>query len=583
MRCSISASYLAVFAGIALLARGVSAAPYLAYVSNPQAQNVAVIDPIALSIVATIPVPGAPSALAAAADGGSIYAITASSGNASAVTIIDAVAHVPVGSVALGDWATGLAVPPGSELAYVAIPQTSINSGRLGIVDPVSQGVHSALGDVRPEHLVFSPDGALAYVASNLPAATNPQRGRIDVFDVRQGVFTDRIPVQEYAGDLALSPDGTRLYVLSSDPTYENNPPALSVIDTAQRATVALIPIGSAIAITVTPDGGRLYITHNYSSSPSGNPSAMTTPITAVDTATFATTDIGTPGDVPAAIGTTPDGRFVYVSHENGSLSVLATDTNSIVSTIPVGGGGIAFAPVPAAATPAPTPDRLRVRIGSTQGLQGEQLPFVVTLDPTTQPVAMITHQLLSTANSPIVRRSDGSFECTVNPELQAPETNAFVGSNCGPVGCESLAVQLDLSHSGTALRSGAVLYTCALQFIYLDPHAYPVVSEGVAAQDLQGDPLPVEADDGVAIELRSDEATPRPTSTPPQSTPPPSPSPSPTPSLIPTMAPIAADSGCAIASGASGTRCTVAFLLVAGAALGVAARRRRLGAGFRD
>lgn len=91
--------------------------------------------------------------------------------------------------------------------------------------------------------------------------------GCLDTFagiSVGNLVETDTIPVGATPRDVALAPDGSRLYVVNvGDVSSTTNRGSVSVIDTASRtvANTIQIGVGFPLDIAVTPDGNRAYLT----------------------------------------------------------------------------------------------------------------------------------------------------------------------------------------------------------------------------------------------------------------------------------------------------------------------------------
>ena len=80
--------------------------------------------------------------------------------------------------------------------------------------------------------------------------------------------------------------------------------------------------------MAVTPDGSKVYVTN-------GDANSVSVIATATNTVT-ATIPVGTD---PFGVAVTPDGSKVYVanSYLGNSVSVIDTATNTVTATIPVG------------------------------------------------------------------------------------------------------------------------------------------------------------------------------------------------------------------------------------------------------
>jgi YVTN family beta-propeller protein len=170
-----------------------------------------------------------------------------------------------------------------------------------------------------PGFVAISPNGRLAYVA-------NRAAGVVTVIDTAVDKVTATIPVQ--AGPpqyLAFAPDGKRVYVSIFNDQKTIN--LVGVLDTTSNSIVSTIPVGTRpFALAVTPDGSRLYVPNHDSGT-----------VSVIDTATSkVTTDIKVaPNPHWAAISN--DGTRVYTAnHEAGLVSIIDTSNNSVVGEVKV-------------------------------------------------------------------------------------------------------------------------------------------------------------------------------------------------------------------------------------------------------
>ena len=148
---------------------------------------------------------------------------------------------------------------------------------------------------------------------------TNPES---NVTIINTALNTDMPPVEAGLSGVAVSPDGSKLYMVNN---VGNN---LSVIDTAANDTVANIMVGNGPdGLAISPDGTKIYITNSKDNT--------TSVINAVDNSILAAVDIGWE---PAGITVTPDGSTVYIaSNDSTNVSVINATTNTVTSTLPVG------------------------------------------------------------------------------------------------------------------------------------------------------------------------------------------------------------------------------------------------------
>jgi predicted alpha-1,2-mannosidase len=133
------------------------------------------------------------------------------------------------------------------------------------------------------------------------------------------------IPVGLNPRDLALSPDGTRVYVA------DNGSNDVSVVDTASQKTIATVKVGNAPwGIRVTPDGKTVWVANSGDNT-----------VQPIDTTTLLAGPPVTVGAQPGGIAMAPDGKTLYVADQSGN-AITPVDVNS----------GKALAPIPVGAQP---------------------------------------------------------------------------------------------------------------------------------------------------------------------------------------------------------------------------------------
>lgn len=136
-----------------------------------------------------------------------------------------------------------------------------------------------------------------------------------------------------------------RAYVADSGGT-------LAILDTAANVTLGAIPLGGEpVDVAVTPDGSRAYVVD-----------AAGALVLAIDTAIAAAIAAPIPvGAQPRAIAISPDGRFAYVANSGAdTVSVIDLGANS------VSGAPIAVGPQPEGV--AVTPDARRLLVAQRGG-----------------------------------------------------------------------------------------------------------------------------------------------------------------------------------------------------------------------
>jgi YVTN family beta-propeller protein len=167
----------------------------------------------------------------------------------------------PGGTAAIGEYPFGVAVVSGPDGTARQVYATSLRDGQVLRVDPATGRFFAIPVGGEPNSLLLTPDGSTLYVA-------NGDDDAVDVIDTRSARLTRVISVLRpgfpYKGanpnGLALSPDGATLYVTLGG---EN---ALAVVDLASGTVRGRIPTGwEPSAVAVSRDGTRLYVVNTRS------------------------------------------------------------------------------------------------------------------------------------------------------------------------------------------------------------------------------------------------------------------------------------------------------------------------------
>lgn len=174
------------------------------------------------------------------------------------------------------------------------------------------------------DHIALTPDGTRLYVLHQNQGATNPI-GLVRVIDTATSTQITTITAGSVSVNFTFNRTGSRLYVL-------NSPASVSVIDPATNLVVATISLPGALVLNnlvFTPDSSKAYLGR-------GN-------VVVINTATNTILTTVASGGVAVAISR--DGQRVF-GLAGGQVKVINTSTDQVVATINVGGTGIAVTPM---------------------------------------------------------------------------------------------------------------------------------------------------------------------------------------------------------------------------------------------
>ncbi|MCZ6621971.1 MAG: YncE family protein [Nitrososphaerales archaeon] len=218
---------------------------------------------------------------------------------------------------------------PWPRLPRVTHPQKNRVVGRIGIEWP------------HPGPIVVTPDGSRAYIGMRI----GPKHGIVVIDTVANkavGAITlsrayYKLTRRDLAvKDLAISPDGSRIYALTKH--------GIIGIDPQNDKVVDRIRIGGR-AMAITPDGSRLIISGAGPEIPGSGAGV----VGVLDLQTNVKIAVIPVGRNPGAIAIRPDGPRAYVINaRDNSMSVIDLGTYQEISKISIrslGGGRIAITP----------------------------------------------------------------------------------------------------------------------------------------------------------------------------------------------------------------------------------------------
>ncbi len=213
---------------------------------------------------------------------------------------------------------------------------TNEYSGDLTVI---AGGTNEVLATIplgkRPRGIKVSPDGTQLFVAlsgsppappgideSTLPPPDRSADG-IGVVDIAAGEMVNMVRAGTDPEQLAISADGTRLYVANEDAGEA------SVVDVASGEILAALPVGGEPeGVRISPDGSVVYVTSEEDNL-----------VSVIDTATNEVAAQFEVGARPRASAFSPDGSRAYVTAENsGTVHVIDTSTHEVLETIQLTG-----------------------------------------------------------------------------------------------------------------------------------------------------------------------------------------------------------------------------------------------------
>lgn len=283
------------------------------------------------------------------------------SGGTGSVRTVDTTTNLPFGKrIRIGKTPGSIVIDPSGSVAYV-----TNNGGGISVINLMTRTVTATIADdAIPTNIAMDGSGSTVYVANASPSgpdltiidtATNtatsqdlevPGAYGVAVTADGQGVYvsafskTDTnvyfysttdwsepaavIPTGSRNKELALSPDGTQLWVAG------NSADQVHVIDTATNDLVTSVAVGNKPErITFTPDGQSAWVTNIGTTNATPN-------ISIIDVESLVVSKTISGGPLPFDVAFTPDGATAYVANslgKKGSASPVGTVTVIDVAT----------------------------------------------------------------------------------------------------------------------------------------------------------------------------------------------------------------------------------------------------------
>ncbi|CAN5413491.1 hypothetical protein BH11ACT6_BH11ACT6_09320 [soil metagenome] len=173
----------------------------------------------------------------------------------------------------------------------------------------------------------------ITVTAANGLAATNTTL-TVPVSPYEPGTVIDTVAVGWFVNTMALSPDGSYLYVTATDVDDDTQTitGTVKVVDTATGTVLRSIPTGTEqpLDIAFTPDGAYAYAT-------------MPNDTVLVINRGHAVFAAISTNQAPTDVAVTPDGKYAYVPNSGypfGYVAVIDTATQTKIGEIPIAWGG---------------------------------------------------------------------------------------------------------------------------------------------------------------------------------------------------------------------------------------------------
>jgi YVTN family beta-propeller protein len=299
------------------------------YVTNRTSHTVSVIETSTRTVIRNpITFGYGPFGVAMTPSGGHVYVSNVRYYGSGVVSVIDTTLNSVATTIPFSKSVGGVAVAPGGGQVYVTNP----GEGTVSVIDTSTNGVLPATipVGVYPGFVAVAPDGGQVYV-------TNGASNTVSVIDTATNAVVTTIPVGSSPAGIAIAPDGGFVYVTNvgsntvsviqrETPSIAPGPVDHDVVrggsgDDTTINVVATIPVGSRPwGVAVTPDGSHVFVT-NTAETTQDSPTANTVSVIARANHSVVTT---LPPASKRPMGVVATAHNVYVAH-------VGSDTVSVI------------------------------------------------------------------------------------------------------------------------------------------------------------------------------------------------------------------------------------------------------------
>lgn len=314
----------------ALLSSAATAAPF-AYIPSYSGDDITIIDLATdTAIEQTIPTSlSGNTAIAVSPEGVRLYV----NNNQDSISVFNRETYTEITTIAVEEWATGLALTPDGRYLYV----TNGNSNNVSVIDTDALKVVGNPIPVQatPRHALASPNGQYIFIAGD--------NGLVEIIEVSSQSKINEFAFPGMVTAMEISPDSTQLYASYYDYDEGAYTGYLKIVDLSQGTVSDAIATGgsSPTSMAYLPNSDRIYISHAISGSESDQ---GTVNVFDMNTQTL----VGNPipvGEFSSGISAHPDGSKIYVTSLNeNNVRVIETTQNFVMQDpIPTGRSPYAF------------------------------------------------------------------------------------------------------------------------------------------------------------------------------------------------------------------------------------------------
>jgi YVTN family beta-propeller protein len=185
--------------------------------------------------------------------------------------------------------------------------------------NPAETDIHVG---INPDDLAVSPDGTQLWVADTGPQTGPGAPTNIEVISTATDGVTATLSLPSAPEQVAFSPSGATVYVTTAA--------GLWVFNTASHQVTSVIRgLGDPHGIAVSPDGSTVYVTNTADNV-----------VEVIDAATAKVTGTIPVGQLPWGLALSAKGGTLYVADpDSNQVSVISTATDAVTSTISLAGG----------------------------------------------------------------------------------------------------------------------------------------------------------------------------------------------------------------------------------------------------